>query len=123
MKFCTFCIAAVLLITDAKHQRYVPKACYITPSKLSPQEASPCTQLECHHYLQCTVMTINELIDTMDSDSFKLIIFLPGTHFVQETRNSEWSVNPSSNITIKGIEENVTVFCKKLIIFVLIKLM
>ena len=105
----TLCIAAVLLITAAKKHGHVPKACYITPSKLSPQEVSPCTQLEYHHnFTDCTVMTINELIDRAHIGSFKLIIFLPGMHFVQETRKNKWSVNLSSNITLKGIEENVT---------------
>ena len=125
MKFCdkltTLCIAGVLSLVPLIIAAYVPNACYIiTPSQLSHQEVSPCTQLTYHHDFNCTAMTLNELIDNVDSDSFRLIIFLPGMHYVQGTRKSKWLVNPSHNITFKGIESNVTVFCKKSIIFVLI---
>ena len=124
MKFCdeltTLCIAGVLSLVPLIIAAYVPNACYITPSELSSQEVSPCTQLKYHYDFHCSVKTVNQLIDSVENDSFRLIIFLPGMHYVQGTRKSKWLVNPSHNITFKGIESNVTVFCKKSIIFVLI---
>ena len=67
-------------------------------------------------------MTINELVDAQDpesteSEKYDLILFLPGMHYVQETRAEIWNIPPSDDgklrITFQGIDKNVTVFCKK----------
>ena len=91
----------LLIITAAKVQGR-KTACYITPSKLSPQDASPCSQLNYHHYYKCNYMTINELVDAQDpesteSENYDLILFLPGMHYVQETRAEIWNIPPSDD--------------------------
>ena len=66
-------------------------------------------------------MTINEIIDRVHNNNYQLnIIFLPGIHYVHETRKSKWMIDPASEIIFKGIENNATIFCKKSFIFILV---
>lgn len=120
-------LSLLLLITTATKVQGRKTACYITPSKLSPQDASPCSQLNYHYYYKCNYMTIDEIVDVQDpesaeSENHDLILFLPGIHNVQETRAEVWNIPSSENgklsIAFRGIG-NVTVFCKKQFAFIL----
>ena len=96
---------------------------YVMPVQHSSHQPSPCIQFKNHNNsYKCSVMTLDELItiDNNNTDSiiYKLlyIVFLPGTHFVNQTLNCLWPGKPSHNVTFIG-KGNVTVVCKSMFSF------
>ena len=77
--------------------------------------ASQCARYEYHDSFNCSVTTINELFHHLNTeitseDDVKVVVFFPGVHFVNDTRNQEWYTHSYLNLTMFGIG-NVTIIC------------
>ena len=75
----------------------------------------------CAHYqyhndsFNCSVTTINELFYHLSTEitsegDVKVVVFLPGVHAINDTRNQQWSTQSYFNLTMIGIG-NVTIIC------------
>ena len=109
-------------VQNHKEFRELHKAYYITPKQLSTQDISPCIKFQYHNNsFICSVMTLNELVNYRDTNAsanshsiiyriHRLVVFLSGQHYVNNTSRQQWSDKPFFNGTFVGIG-NVTITC------------
>ena len=88
---------------------------YIVAKQISAN-TSQCAQYEYRSdSFNCSVTNINELLYRLNTeitseDDVKIVVFLPGVHFKNDTGNQQWSTQSYSNLTMVGIG-NMTIIC------------
>ena len=78
---------------------------YVMAEQISAN-TSQCTQYEYHiDSFNCSVTIINELFHHLNTeitseDDIKVAVFLPGIHFISDTRNQQWSTQSYLKLTM-----------------------
>ena len=123
-------LALYWIIIKSQVESYLD-AFYITSIRLSHQYISTCYQFLNHYHndsFNCFVMTLDELLDYEYPNggysplNHRLVVFLPGTHVVTNSKQVKaWFANSSVyNETIIGLS-NVTIMCRSRIRFLFSK--
>ena len=121
MKFVAAALMLLLLLRCSRNSYSVENDItnhleYYVMAKQMSANASKCTQYEYHNdSFNCSVIIINELFHHLNTqitseDDIKVAVFLPGIHFISDTRNHQWSTQSYLNLTMVGIG-NVTIIC------------
>ena len=111
----------VLWVVAVEGEEYITVTTYVLPTEGPEHSMSPCDHnTTTYHNHECFNITLNKLVDFNYDHSITYynfeVIFLSGTHIINDTRSYHLLLNHPRRINFIG-DENVTIICEKELYF------